>query len=97
MSYIYENDGWKVWGMEIGGIGNTFVIDSHGLSLLAFAERHKPPLRSKANAVMFRRLHCKGKLENASRVRQHAKKPFQLSPSCAYISRVSEGDKPSFS
>jgi ankyrin repeat protein len=93
MSYIYENDGWKVWGMEIGGIGNSFVIDSHGLSLMAFAEGTSP-FALKGNAVLFDDSTAKANWKKPA-VFDRVKTPFQLSPSHMYYC-VSDGDKPAF-
>jgi ankyrin repeat protein len=93
MSYVYENDGWKVWGMEIGRIGNTFVIDSHGLSLMAFPEGTSP-FALKGNSVMFDESTAKASWKTSA-VFDSTRKPFQLSPTCLYFC-VSEGDQPAF-
>jgi len=93
LSYVYYDDATKTWGAIIGGFGGSFVIDSHGLVLRAYAEGTSP-FAIKGNAVIF----------DESKTRKTWKTPpvfdgegraFQLSPTRLYCC-VSQGDKPAF-
>ncbi|MGI0016643.1 MAG: hypothetical protein ACREBU_24735, partial [Nitrososphaera sp.] len=52
MSYVYKDGNWNVWGIIIGGLGDSFVIDSHGLPLASYAEGTSP-FAVKGNGVVF--------------------------------------------
>ena len=93
MSYVYDDDGWKVWGVIIGGIANSFIVDSHGMALMDYAEGTSP-FAIKGNAVVFDESVAK-KTWKKSPVFNSAKKAFKLSPSCLYYC-VSEGNRASF-
>ncbi|MCQ4575028.1 MAG: hypothetical protein NOU37_07280 [Candidatus Brocadiales bacterium] len=93
MSYIYDDEGRKVWGVFIGGFGNSFVVDSYGMVLMAYAEGTSP-FAIKGNAVVFDESVMKKTWEKPP-VFNSAKKAFKLTPSCLYYC-VSEGDKSAF-
>ncbi len=93
MSYVYDEDGWKVWGVIIGGIANSFVVDSHGMALMDYAEGTSP-FAIKGNAVVFDESVVK-KTWKKPAVFNSAKKAFKLSPSCLYYC-VSEGNRTAF-
>lgn len=93
MSFIYDDGDNRVWGAVIGGLSGSFVIDSHGLVLIAY-EEGTSPLAFKGNAVVFDKSVAKETWKKPP-VFNDGKKAFQLTPACLYYC-VSEGDKPAF-
>jgi hypothetical protein len=93
MAFVYDDGNWKVWGVLIGGIGGTAVIDSHGIVMMDYREGTSP-FALKGNAVVFDASIAKAKWDKPP-VFDEGKRAFQLSPACLYYC-VSEGDKPAF-
>lgn len=88
-----ENDETKIWGVEIGGIQGTAVVDSHGLHLMDYPEGTSP-FALKGNVVMF---DASVANDNWAKplVFDANTKPLKIIPYCMYYC-VTEGDKPAF-
>jgi len=93
MCFVYHDEHTKVWGNLLGGMGGSSIIDSHGLSLLAYRDGTSP-FAIKGNAVVFDASEANTDWGKPP-VFDDAKKAFQLSPTCLYYC-VSDGDKPAF-
>jgi hypothetical protein len=93
MCFVYHDEHTKVWGDLLGGMGGSSIIDSHGLSLLAYRDGTSP-FAIKENAVVFDASEANTDWGKPP-VFDDAKKAFQLSPTCLYYC-VSDGDKPAF-
>ncbi len=94
MTWIYEeNKEWKQWGNIIGGIGGSFIIESHGLPIMAY-ELGTSPAAIKGNAVMFDEAMTKAAWKKPI-VFNADKAEFTLSVTSLYYCN-SGGDVPSF-
>jgi hypothetical protein len=93
MSYVYNDGDKKVWGAIIGGFSGSFVIDSHGLVLEAYAEGTSP-FAFKGNAVVFDESVVNAKWRYPP-VFNSVRRALKLTPVNLYYC-VSEGGKAAF-